>query len=409
MLYDLQQYYFTNDMKIFIKILTISLLALGCQNSANKDKNQIKTFNLKELLKIIPVKLTDLGFVDIMYIPLETTESNVFSCTNNFIGGGKLIVGDKFCIVKCANDILMFKDNGLFERKIGTVGRGPNEFMVSHDVQVDEINQEIYLLAGWQKKFFVYSIMGDLIRTFQIPFFCNEFNFVENGILCYSENHMADIEKSYTLIDSTGKIIKSFSNKYPFSNHDAYVIQGENLFYHFNNQVYKKEVYSDTIYLYKNGEFKPSLAINVGDKLITQNARSQFDGQYLAKNFISPLKLFELGNFVYYEFIYKFNFSNTEIYSFIGSKNSDFQVLFNTYQGIINDIDGGPNILPKTTRDDNTIIALLDALQLKKHIASEEFKNSKPKYPEKKKDLEKLASSLKETDNPVLMLVRLKK
>ena len=32
-----------------------------------------------------------------------------------------------------------------------------------------------------------------------------------------------------------------------------------------------------------------------------------------------------------------------------------------------------------------------------------------PKYPEKKKELEKLANSLKETDNPVLIIVRLKK
>jgi len=38
-----------------------------------------------------------------------------------------------------------------------------------------------------------------------------------------------------------------------------------------------------------------------------------------------------------------------------------------------------------------------------------EFKNSSPEYPEKKKELEKLANTLKETDNPVLVLVRLKK
>ncbi len=39
---------------------------------------------------------------------------------------------------------------------------------------------------------------------------------------------------------------------------------------------------------------------------------------------------------------------------------------------------------------------------------SEEFRNSKLVYPEKKKELEKIAYSLKETDNPVLVLVRLK-
>ena len=71
-------------------------------------------------------------------------------------------------------------------------------------------------------------------------------------------------------------------------------------------------------------------------------------------------------------------------------------------------MDGGQNIIPKTIKDDNTIIAWMDPLKLKAHVDSEVFKNSTPKYPEKKKELERLANSLKETDNPVLVLVKLK-
>jgi len=48
-------------------------------------------------------------------------------------------------------------------------------------------------------------------------------------------------------------------------------------------------------------------------------------------------------------------------------------------------------------------------LKLKEYIASNEFKESNPKYPERKKELEELVNGLKETDNPVLVLVRLKK
>ena len=52
--------------------------------------------------------------------------------------------------------------------------------------------------------------------------------------------------------------------------------------------------------------------------------------------------------------------------------------------------------------------AYIDAFQLKVHVASAAFKSSTPKCPEKKKELAKLANSLKDDDNPVLMLVRLK-
>jgi hypothetical protein len=55
------------------------------------------------------------------------------------------------------------------------------------------------------------------------------------------------------------------------------------------------------------------------------------------------------------------------------------------------------------------IIGLIDPYKIRTYVASNEFKNSRFKYPEKKKELVKLANSLKETDNPVLMVVRLKK
>ena len=38
------------------------------------------------------------------------------------------------------------------------------------------------------------------------------------------------------------------------------------------------------------------------------------------------------------------------------------------------------------------------------HISGSEFKNSRPEYPEKKKELEKFAGSLKETGNRCVMV-----
>jgi hypothetical protein len=62
-----------------------------------------------------------------------------------------------------------------------------------------------------------------------------------------------------------------------------------------------------------------------------------------------------------------------------------------------------------TERGREYMLGLINPFQIKTWVTSNEFKNSTPKYPEKKQELEKLANSLKETDNPVLMTVRLKK
>jgi hypothetical protein len=397
-------------MKAFKIILLLSLLLIGCRNSNVKKTDQLLTFDLRELPKITQVKLSDLGFTDIEYIPLETNEQSIITGSDDLITGNKLIPGERNFIIHRFSTILEFKNDGKFITRIGTKGRGPNEFTAAHDVNINDTNRDIYLLARWQKKFFVYSENGKLLRTIPFAFSPSEFQFFEDKIICYSENHMGDIQNSYTLIDTTGRVIKYFPNKYPFKNHDAYGIWTENLFYNFDNKLFKKEVYSDTIFQYYKENFTPHMVILVGKKLITPEARTEFDGETLAKNYIIPLNLFEFGDYVYYEFVYRYVIpDDVLIYSFIGSKNNTFQALFNTGQGISNDLDGGPNILPKTIKDDNTIIGWVDALKLKAHIASEEFKNSKPKYPEKKKELENLANRLKETDNPVLILVRLKK
>jgi hypothetical protein len=75
---------------------------------------------------------------------------------------------------------------------------------------------------------------------------------------------------------------------------------------------------------------------------------------------------------------------------------------------LTNDLDGGASFWPGKIINDSTLVSWIEALKLKEYIASNEFKESNPKYPEKKRELETLANSLKETDNPVLVLVRLK-
>ena len=83
----------------------------------------------------------------------------------------------------------------------------------------------------------------------------------------------------------------------------------------------------------------------------------------------------------------------------------------NTEASIFNDFDGGLPLKSVFYYSDNIseyIAAYIFPFELKAHVASDEFKTSTPKYPEKKKQLEQLAKSLDENDNPVLMLVKLK-
>ena len=241
-------------MKGFMRILLIPLFIASCKNGNYEDESQIRTFDLRELPKISEIKLSDLGFVDIEYIPLETNEQSAIGRFDLKVVTDRFIVSKDFYIIKQFNTILKFRDDGSFETRIGTVGRGPTEFQVAHDIDLDKENHKIYLVSGFQEKFNVYSESGEYLKTLKSPFHAPiQFRFDNNEILCYFENPQGNIENSFVVIDTMGRIIKNFPNKYPFTlNKKGGVGVGrENLFYQFNNQLFKKEVYSDTIYSLK--------------------------------------------------------------------------------------------------------------------------------------------------------------
>jgi hypothetical protein len=117
-------------MKNLIIALILVSIGYGCKNVKSANDSGIVTFDLKELPEISNVKLTDLGFTDIEYFPLETSEQSVISFTDNvFLGPTppiKIVVGEGFYLIQQFNTILKFREDGSFVTKIGTAGRGPN-------------------------------------------------------------------------------------------------------------------------------------------------------------------------------------------------------------------------------------------------------------------------------------------
>jgi hypothetical protein len=390
-------------IKLTSRFLPVFFVLISWILLPEKVEGQLLTFDLKKLPDKTTIKLSEIGATEIQYIPLETNPQSVIPRIS------KIIFATSYFLTQSYTDINMFRYDGSFVTKIGTIGKGPNEFTVAHDVDINPKDESIYIADGWLKKFLVYNKNGKVIRTFKCPVSASMiFKFTDDGILCYFLNNMGNIENSFMLIDTTGKIIKNFPNKYVWKRTGPTVaFPGENLFYQYNGRLIKNEMYSDTVYTYKNKSFEPYLKIDFGKLRLTPAKREEYDAKYLMSNFLSPVNMFEFGNNIFYEFIIPYK-GKMEGLSYIGSRNGNLKLLFDPEKDLLNDIDAGPNVWPRTAMDNSTVVAWVDAIKLKQYVASVEFKLSKPKYPEKKKELEKLANSLKETDNPILMLIKIK-
>jgi hypothetical protein len=206
------------------------------------------TFDLKTLPRESKIKLSEIGATEIQYIPLETIPQSLISLMR------RIIFSRSYFITLGYGDIKMFRYDGSFVIKIGTNGRGPNEFITAHDVDINPKDESIYVADGWQQKFLVFNKNGEIRRTFKCPVRGPlNFRFTDDGILCYYQNHMGITENSFILMDTTGKIIKNFSNKYPWKRTVPNVAYPEeNIFYKYNGNLIKKEIYSDTVFTYKN-------------------------------------------------------------------------------------------------------------------------------------------------------------
>jgi hypothetical protein len=86
-------------LKIGILIIT-SIFLISCHSFRT---DQIITYDLKKIPSISKVKLSDLGFDDIRYIPLETNEQSIICDLFGLFSHNEFIFGKKFFLIKCGN------------------------------------------------------------------------------------------------------------------------------------------------------------------------------------------------------------------------------------------------------------------------------------------------------------------
>ena len=390
-------------------VLGIFLFCIACESSQT-DKDSLKILDITDLSKTEDVKASDIDIVDIEYIPLETD-------TNNLISYIKNIKSDENSLyIRTSNDILRYSLNGTFISKIGKQGRGPKEYQMLMDYSIGA-DGNIYILSLFQKKIFIYNPNGDFVRTIPAPFTTYYIECFDDGILCYSLDLGGAMEKNIQALDYNGNILKEFSNKYLISDR----IEQQNTIppppppnfgliplFRDEDNLFLKEFYTDTVFLFNQTDliFDPAVVLDHGGRLITLEAEIS-GSKSLRAEYIEDTKVILFGDNVYAEFIDRA--AKYKRYGFYASFDKSKQYLMSIKEhGIINDIDGGPSIRMKTPLNSNTVISWIDAFELIAFVNSDEFMNSTPKYPEKKKALVKLANSLDENDNPVLMLVKLK-
>jgi hypothetical protein len=419
-----------------IFFLVMIVMTFGCNSHTgqtvrpekNQAANSFYTIDFPALLEnkkeLAISEISD----SIVYIPLESIGESALGTIHD-----AKLTKDYIFIHSYGTPLLaQFDIKGKFLRYIGKIGKGPQEYDLIRHFSVDEEAGLIFIQPNWLRVIQVYSFTGEFVKTIKINRDEREIVWSRDSLfICYSEPSIGNEEFVFKETNSHGEILQAVKNynKWkdppPFGRMMSY--PGQYFFYQFDNHLHFKGMYNDTVYTYSvTNKIIPKYSINLGkfrlpqEMIYERGLVTRIAPKYLwvtvkeSKSFVfiyysaydtddsqgSGHGLPDAGFIVY---------NKEEKVGTTLKSSSGKMFLFNNLGdwGFINDFDGGPELIPSFVND-SLAFRFISSIAMKNYLSSDKFLNSTPKDQVKKSMLLRQMSGLKETDNDILMIAKLK-
>lgn len=344
-------------------------------------------------------KLSDIAY-DIKYVPLETNNKCLLS------GNLKFLFFKESIFVKDNKALYQFSNTGKFIRKIGKNGNGPGEYGMVFGFTVLPLQNELSLVAYPTKKILVYNLeSGEFKRSFGVKFgnFSSIIDFPENEITFHIANAAPtsnEINKnSLYFTDINGITLDSI----PSSNIRMQGnIAGDLIsMYKSNNNLLYMTFLTDTLYSLTDKKLRrPYAILNMGKYKIDPEINLTPELLKTDEHKLMPVQLEETTSSFFITFMIGFK-SDRSLLGIYNKKGNNLNFIEFGKEGIQNDLDAGLPFWPKHVINNSTLVSYLDAYKII------EFKRTLRNAQTAFCKLERI-EKIKENDNPVLILVKLK-
>lgn len=437
--------------------LPVCMLLLCCkQNSTDKANNIAVIDVIHNLGKYKAFPLSE--FVsDIEYIPLEIGDDCLIGEWDVY---SRIIVTSSHIFVTGYRFCYAFGRDGCFIGRIGSFGQGPGEYSMIRGLSIDENKQCLYIETLSSLK--EYSYDGVFHRSFEIPKnliqlhdrlipnYMNNVYFVrDNLFIGHIGNQMGNEKYNFQLINDFGQVVESFDNYVQFHRTNSSGSRSENAMmpYRVSENIYVKELPNDTLYcLNEQNKLIPTFVFDLGQ--YTYSKQNREDAKWTDPVFFDQMKVIFVPNtlmpivgtpnyvFFSYEALnlsrkYPFperperavlphanaqnvraidNERHLGIYDIIHQKTHllDTDPVLRR-PGLINDLDGSLPFWPKYYTLDNELVDIWQAYQMKEDLTDIYFATHEIKNPQVHQKLKELLKNLKEDDNPIVVIAKLKK
>lgn len=405
---------------LLVLILTTTLSCKEKTQNENLNSGSFYTIPFADIIKHQrEVKLSELAS-DVQFVQLENAKDALLGHFEN------IELTKNYIFVMCwKQPILQFSRTGKFIKSIGRIGKGPDEYTACMKMSVDEKNKRIYLQIADQGKMMVFNFDGKYVRTIANPAMESFINFWtwsrDSMQVSYFEPVIGNERFVFIEHNEQGDTLQGVPNHNFWSANEqadpfrTLPYKEQNFTYRYENKLHMKGNYNDTVYSYdENNHIVPKFFIDLGEHKLPVDLIYERKWTRSMPGDLCWVGVHETNHYVFIPYGYHFDPNKPKTknenlgYVLYDKQTKEGVAIKETKQGgFINDITGGPDFRPTYTND-STAVMLVSALDMKQYLESDAFKNQKVKFPERKKKLEELGKTLKEDDNTILVVAKLK-
>ena len=400
----------------------LAIILLCSCSEVNKVKDNLAIINIADNIgKGYVLNISEIA-ESIDYIPLETSDSSIIGKVDN-ISFSK----DCFIIsteINSNNIFKIFTKNGIFKGGLDQKGRGPTEYpyVITSDVYKDHIvvlTSNKILEYSFDNKFIKavplsnevapigYYAVKKLNDSQYLLTINNSFN-LKNPYSAIIVDTCSEIKLKFPYPQSEFEISENIPREHKplrpiiiFKNKNTgRIITGYNEYIISHDNNFRK---IDTLFKIKYGEYQ-----------VTKNNIAERNKKSKLINIYSPV--LESNNYIYFELnLYCAAHKPMKMKSIVGGvsilpsscsiydkRDGSFRLIDQPedYQkGFIDDFEGGPAFWPQHISDDEYMVSFINAIDFIKHAQTHKVSDK----------FKKIADSLNENSNPVVVLVKLKK
>ena len=433
-------------MKIRYSFIFYFFLLLSCSSpkrqeivfngeiTSSEEVDYPLTIDLEACMRNQSLSIKLSSFVeDVFYIPIKNQSEDIYI---RYLSG--LEYDEQSCLF-ILNDpfyAITVDTLGHFVNQIGRIGQGPGEYKQIANISVNSEDKLIYIKTAYKHNAITYDYNGHVIRESSpmgIDLFTGTVFYYDHalwgiGIPYTSRALRVRKEKrlfyGYVLLDSLCRrtSLQTANPIEPYGDLEGL----ESGISQPGISIYKDVVLlthsggapSDTVYTIRNKQFVPRYFLNYGShrpdisKIWSQGGGSSFDHSYVSMN-----QAFETERFFFIEIRFQGKCYIICYDKYIGKGFSiPMTICLNERgtplaQGFENDIDGGLPFYPQSVSSSGTYwLAYMNPSDMKE-ILTEEYFAAHPDIQNKKKQdkLRAIVANADEEDNPILVLLKLRK